>query len=217
MGILARTVETLKTHGGKPAEFKGMMSVTVEKDALLGAVTAAKNAGFEMISDVFGIDYLAYPGYQGARFTVVYNLYSVTHNERLFIRVNLQDGETLPTITHIWRGSSFMEREVYDMFGIAFEGHPDLRKLLTPEDLDGHPHRKDFPLGETPTLFNDGRFIDPAAFRAGMTGQSSGLTGWRGGARKGMSSQSVAGTGIGGTSQKNEPEAHKATGETGDR
>ena len=62
----------------------------------------------------------------------------------------------------------------YDMFGVEFEGHPDLRKLITPEDLDGHPHRKDFPLGETPTLFGDGRFLDPATFRAGITGEDHG-------------------------------------------
>ena len=72
------------------------------------------------------------------------------------------------------------------MFGIEFDGHPDLRKLLTPEDLEGHPHRKDFPLGETPTLFNDGRFLDPAAFRAGLTGIDTGLTGWKGGQRSGF-------------------------------
>ena len=81
--------------------------------------------------------------------------------------------------------ANWLEREIYDLFGIRFEGHPDLRKILTPEDLDGHPLRKDFPLGETPTLFKDGRFIDPAAFRAGLTGKDPGLTGWRGGTRKG--------------------------------
>jgi NADH-quinone oxidoreductase subunit C len=117
---------------------------------------------------------------------VVYNLYGIESGERLFIRVNLDDGETLPTITGLWKGASFMEREVYDMFGLEFDGHPDLRKLLTPEDLDGHPHRKDFPIGETPTLFNEGRFLDPASFRAGLTGRDSGLTGWRGGTRKGI-------------------------------
>lgn len=207
---LEGVTEKLVAAGGKVSEFKGMRSVTVAKGQLVDAVREAKTQGFEMLSDIFGIDYLTYPGHQGERFSVVYNLYSVTHNERLFVRVNLEDGESLPTITGLWRGSSFMEREVYDMFGVEFDGHPDLRKLITPEDLDGHPHRKDFPLGETPTLFNDGRFLDPAAFRAGMTGQSSGLSGWRGGARKGVSSRT-----LGGSDVKAEPELHKTTGEGG--
>ena len=186
MSLVEKVVDQLKSDGGKPGEFKGMVSVTVEKADIVDAVAAAKDAGFEMISDVFGIDYLEYPGHQGKRFTVAYNLYSVTENERLFIRVNVEDGETLPTITHLWKAASFMEREVYDMFGVEFEGHPDLRKLLTPEDLDGYPHRKDFPLGETPTLFGEGRFLDPATFRAGITGESGGLSGFTGGARKGI-------------------------------
>ncbi len=91
----------------------------------------------------------------------------------------------------------FMEREVYDMFGVTFDGHPDLRRLLLPEDFDGHPHRKDFPLGETPTLFNEGRFLDPAAFRAGLVGADSGLTGWKGGAAKGTRSEQEPGQGAG--------------------
>jgi NADH-quinone oxidoreductase subunit C len=188
MSLVETVVEQLKTMNGKPGEFRGMVSVTVDKKEIVNAVKAAKEAGFEMISDVFGLDYLEYPGHQGKRFTIAYNLYSLSQNERIFIRVNLDDGETLPTITHLWKGANFMEREVYDMFGVEFEGHPNLRKLITPEDLDGHPHRKDFPLGETPTLFNDGRFLDPATFRAGMTGQDKGLSGWRGGARKGVRS-----------------------------
>lgn len=208
--LVEQVVEKLKPGGGKPAEFKGMVSVTVTRTELVRALSEAKRLGFEMLSDVFGIDYLTYPRHQGKRFSVAYNLYSVSHNERLFVRVNVDDGESLPTITGLWRGSSFMEREVYDMFGVEFEGHPDLRKLITPEDLDGHPHRKDFPLGEVPTVFNDGRFIDPAAFRAGMSGQASGLSGWRGGARKGVSSRGVDGADV-----KTEPELHKTTGEGG--
>ena len=188
MSQVESLVEALKPLSAKPAEFKGMVSVTVSPDVIVDAVKTAKDHGFIMLSDIFGIDYLEYPGHQGKRFCVAYNLYHLDANERVFIRVNLDDGDTLPTITHLWKGANFMEREVYDMFGVEFEGHPDLRKLITPEDLEGHPHRKDFPLGETPTLFNDGRFLDPAAFRAGMTGQDSGLTGWKGGARKGVSS-----------------------------
>lgn len=210
MSLVEQTVDKLKVKGGKPAEFKGMVSVTVPLSDLVDAVTEAKQQGFEMLSDVFGIDYLSYPGHQGKRFSVAYNLYSVSQNERLFVRVNVDDGEAVPTITGVWRGASFMEREVYDMFGLEFTGHPDLRKLITPEDLDGHPHRKDFPLGETPTLFNEGRFIDPASFRAGMSGAASGLSGWRGGARKGAASRTLGGVGL-----KAEPELHNTSGESG--
>ncbi|MDE0099893.1 MAG: NADH-quinone oxidoreductase subunit C [Truepera sp.] len=184
-GVLA----TLEAFGGAPSEFKGMVSVTVEPDRLVGAVAAVKGAGFDHLSDIFGIDYLDYPGHRDKRFTVAYNLYAIGAGARLFLRVDLDEGTELPTITGLWRGADFMEREVYDMFGIVFGGHPNLRKLLTPEDLEGHPHRKDFPLGETPTLFNEGRFLDPASFRAGMMGRDKGLTGWAGGARKGVRSE----------------------------
>ena len=199
-----RLVADLIGAGGTRGEFKGMVSVTVERDQIVDSVAAAKEAGFEQLSDIFGIDWLEYPGHQGKRFTVAYNLYHLEAGERIFLRVALDDGDTLPTITHLWTGASFMEREVYDMFGVEFEDHPDLRKLLTPEDLIGHPHRKDFPLGETPTLFNDGRFLDPASFRAGMMGLDSGLTGWTGGARKGVRSE-----------QGREITAHESTGEGG--
>lgn len=145
-----------------------------------------KEAGFEMITDIFGIDWLYYPRHQGKRFSVTYCFSRADGSARHHLRVHLDDGESLPTVTGLWRAANFMEREVYDMFGIVFDGHPDLRKLLTPEDLIGHPHRKDFPLGETPTLFNDGRFLDPPSFRAGLAGLNRGLTGWKGGARKGV-------------------------------
>ncbi|MEM7734580.1 MAG: NADH-quinone oxidoreductase subunit C [Deinococcota bacterium] len=187
MSLTESVVTELKALGGKPAEFKQMVSVTVDVSDIVNAVQTAKSAGFNMISDVMGVDYLNYPQHQGKRFSVIYNLYSITENERMFIRINVNDGDSVPTITGVWHGANFMEREVYDMYGITFENHPDLRKIITPEDLDGYPLRKDFPIGETPTVFNDGRFIDPAAFRAGLTGQDSGLSGHQGGMRKGYS------------------------------
>ena len=156
---------------------------TVEADRLIEVLGACKDAGLLMVSDIFGIDYLEYPHHDGKRFSVLYNLHDIAATSRVYIRVNLHDEEPLPTATGIWGGANFLEREVFDMFGVVFEGHPDLRKLLTPEDLEGHPHRKDFPLGESPTLFNDGRFLDPSAFRAGLTGGDVGLTGWKGGQR----------------------------------
>jgi NADH-quinone oxidoreductase subunit C len=191
------TVNRLEPLGGVMSTYKDMVSVTVPKAHIVEAVEAAKESGFEMISDVFGIDYLTYPGHQGKRFSVVYNMRNPEGNGRIFIRVDLDDGESLPTITHLFRAANFMEREVYDMFGVVFDGHPELRKLLTPEDFEGHAHRKDFPLGETPTLFNEGRFLDPAAFRAGLAGDDPGLTSWKGGARKGAVSEQEFGQGAG--------------------
>jgi NADH-quinone oxidoreductase subunit C len=182
-------VAKLESLGGQLREFKGMVSVTVPKALIVEALEHAKNGGFPLIVDVFGIDYLSYPGHQGKRFTVAYNLRNLEGTERVFVRVDIDDGESMPSVTHLFKAAMFMEREVYDMFGVVFEGHPDLRRLLLPEDFDGHPHRKDFPLGETPTLFNDGRFLDPAAFRAGLVGADAGLTQWKGGARKGTTSE----------------------------
>lgn len=195
--VTQRALEVLAGLDGRVHEFKGQVNVTVPKARLREAVRAVKDAGFGMLADVMGIDYLTYPGHQGERFTVVYNAHTVDGRERIFLRVDIADGEALPTITDIWSAANYMEREVYDMFGVVFEGHPDLRKILTPEDLEGHPHRKDFPLGETPTLFNEGRFLDPSAFRAGMIGRDPGLTGWKGGARKGVASEQPFGQGEG--------------------
>jgi len=181
-------LEALVELGGRVSEFKGMISVTLDRSAIIDGLRRVKELGFEMLTDVHGMDYLTYPGHQGKRFSVVYNVHDLSGAARLFLRVDLDDGESLPTCTHLWPGANFLERECFDMMGVVFDGHPDLRKLLTPEDLDGHPHRKDFPLGETPTLFNDGRFLDPPSFRAGLTGRDPGLTGWKGGARAGVRS-----------------------------
>lgn len=186
---LERAVAALTELGGSVKEQFGNVHVTLPKPVLLEAVGAVKAAGFAMISDVIGNDYSQFPGHQGKRFTVSYNLHTVKGDERIFLRVDLDDGESVPTITGIWSGANFMERECFDMMGIVFDGHPNLRKLLTPEDLEGHPHRKDFPIGETPTLFKDGRFLDPATFRAGIQGRNPGLTGWKGGAREGVASR----------------------------
>jgi NADH-quinone oxidoreductase subunit C len=142
-----------------------------------------KAAGFKLCADVMGVDYLEYTEFMPERFAVIYNLLDPKTGERILVKLFVPDGTPVPTITDIWRTADFHEREVFDMFGIEFSDHPDLRKILTPEDLDGHPLRKDFPLGETPTLFRDGRFLDPAAFRAGLSGKDTGLSGWRGGSR----------------------------------
>lgn len=167
------------------------LAAGLEPLALVDAAQLARFApllqsdGF-MLMDVVGTDYGEFVLPTPARFGVTYNFYQLDGNVRLFLRVYLEDGEALPSLYPVWKSANYLEREVYDLLGVTFEGHPDLRKILTPDDLEGHPLRKDFPLGESPTLFRDGRFLDPAAFRAGLRGESAGLTGWRGGERVGL-------------------------------
>jgi NADH-quinone oxidoreductase subunit C len=82
-----------------------------------------------------------------ASFEVIYNLYSLSHRYRFFLKVRLPgDNPTIASLTHLWQGANWLEREVYDLMGIYFEGHPDLSKILTPDELEGHPLRKDYPL-----------------------------------------------------------------------
>ena len=159
-------------------------TVVVEAAELRAVARQLGERGF-MLMDTVGLDYLRYPEARPARFAVLHNLYHPRDHRRLFLRVWLEDGETLDSLYPVWRAANYLEREVYDLLGIEFVGHPDLRKVLTPDDLEGHPLRKDFPLGETPTLFREGRFLDPAAFRAGLNGQDAGLSGWRGSLRRG--------------------------------
>jgi NADH-quinone oxidoreductase subunit C len=183
---LGRALELARSRGYE-VETPGVgdfPTVVAGRDSFKAYLTELKQGGFRLLSDVVGLDYLEYTAITPERFGVLYNLFDPTAFDRVLVKVYVPDGEKLPTVTDLWSGAGFPEREVFDMFGIEFEGHPDLRRILTPEDLDGHALRKDFPLGETPTLFREGRFIDPAAFRAGLAGRDPGLTGWRGGARK---------------------------------
>ncbi|WP_431308141.1 NADH-quinone oxidoreductase subunit C [Deinococcus arenicola] len=156
----------------------------VPPERLREVAEALKARGF-MLMDSVGLDYLTYTQPRPKRFAVLHNIYHPRDHRRLFLRVWLDDGEALDSLYPVWKSANYLEREVYDLMGVDFIGHPDMRKVLTPDDLEGHPLRKDFPLGETPTLFRDGRFLDPAAFRAGVTGQQSGLTGYRGELRRG--------------------------------
>lgn len=180
LGPVAQLIQTL----GLTAEDAAEPTAGIVKSELEAVAARLKAAGF-MLMDVIGVDYGAYVQPRPQRFSVLYNVYHPYDHRRLFLRVWLRDGESLPSLYPVWKSANYLEREVYDLMGVVFDNHPDLRKVLTPDDLEGHPLRKDFPIDETPTLFRDGRFLDPAAFRAGMTGQSAGLSGWRGSLRKG--------------------------------
>ena len=97
---------------------------------------------FEVLIEVTAADYLP----RNPRYEVVYHLLSVPNRQRLRLKVRVPDGGTLPTVQSVWPGAGWPEREVWDMFGIVFDGHPDLRRLLMPEDWEGHPMRKDYPV-----------------------------------------------------------------------
>ena len=101
---------------------------------------------FDHLCDVTCVDYLNYPDADD-RFGVTYGLTSYTHNHRLWLKVFVNDPEpTVPSVTSIWRGATWTEREVFDMFGVRFAGHPDLRRILMPANSKEHPLRKDYPL-----------------------------------------------------------------------
>jgi NADH-quinone oxidoreductase subunit C len=101
------------------------------------------------LMSLHGVDYLpAEP-----RFGVHYQLLSMERTDRLNVRTRLTDGQTLPTVVDLFPTADFQEREVYDMFGVVFDGHPDLRRILLPEDYTGYPQRRDFPMGGEPVLF----------------------------------------------------------------
>ncbi len=114
---------------------------------------AALDAGFEVCADVTAVDWMRQ---RPDRFEVVAILLSMRHATRLRISTTLpRDEPTVASLTPLWPGASFAEREVYDMFGITFEDHPDLTRILMPDDWEGHPLRKDFGVGSVPVQFKD--------------------------------------------------------------
>lgn len=102
-----------------------------------------KNLSFKMLLDVFGADLL---GLRSPRFEVIYNLLSFKLNNRITVKVALNDGEEVATVASVFDSATWFEREAHDMYGIVFTNHPDLRRILTDYEFEGHPLRKDFPL-----------------------------------------------------------------------
>lgn len=129
------------------SEFRGQARVVVPQDAFGAVLPWLKSqAGFDLLVDVTCVDYLNYRDAQD-RFGLVYLLASTATNERLTVRVFLNEPQlTIPSVVPLWEGANWMEREVYDMFGIVFDGHPDLRRILLPDEFEAYPLRKDYPL-----------------------------------------------------------------------
>ncbi len=126
-------------------EFRGETTVTVDKGQLREVLKFLKESEtllYDLLVDVAGVD----SGSGSPRFLVAYLLHSTKFNNRLRIKIRAAEGEAPDTVSDIWKAADWMEREVYDMFGIRFSDHPDLRRILLTDDFVGHPLRKDFPL-----------------------------------------------------------------------
>jgi len=152
---LQKLFDSLTGKGYKPREDRGELTIVVPAVQYREACLQLRDSlGFEQLIDLCGIDYSAYgdrppqPETRGTRFAVVAHLLSVQHNVRLRVRCFCPDDEfpEVASVVDVWSSANWYEREAFDLYGIAFEGHPDLRRILTDYGFVGHPFRKDFPL-----------------------------------------------------------------------
>ena len=124
---------------------KDQLVAIVEKEDIAKLLVFLRddvNCQFKQLMDICGVDYPERP----QRFEVVYNLLSLVHNNRVTVKVMLDDHSSIPSVSKVFSSADWWEREIWDLFGIFFSGHPDLRRILTDYGFDGHPLRKDFPL-----------------------------------------------------------------------
>ncbi|MBT1072347.1 NADH-quinone oxidoreductase subunit C [Pelotalea chapellei] len=126
-------------------EFRGEVTVTVHKQDILNVLSFLKQSlQYNMLTDVTAIDYL---GKKDERFMMVYQLYSIPNKDKLRIKAPVSESEChIQSATQVWETANWLEREVYDLFGITFENHPDLRRILMTPEWEGYPLRKDYPL-----------------------------------------------------------------------
>jgi len=125
--------------------FRGEVTVTVPRKDLLAVcrfLHGDPELQYAFLTDLSGLDFFP----ENPRFQVVYLLYSMKNNERLRVKTRVAEGETVASMESVWKAANWLEREVYDLFGIAFENHPDLRRILLWDGYDGYPLRKDYPV-----------------------------------------------------------------------
>lgn len=132
--------------GLESSSFRQQQRVVVPQASLAEAMHVLQDNGFDLLVDVSCVDYLEYRG-ATSRYGLVYLLTNTRTNERLTVRCFVDDPEpTVPSMVPLWPAANWLEREVWDLFGVRFSGHPDLRRLVMPEEFTAHPLRKDYPL-----------------------------------------------------------------------
>lgn len=154
------TIEVPTRYDVPVTESHGQTVLHPGRDALVETVTAIRDDGFNVLIDLTAVDYSASPGralphgIEPERFELVVNLLSHTKRERIRLRVQVPEDEpVVASLFDLYPGSEALERETYDMFGITFDGNPDLTRILMPEDWTGHPLRKDYGVGAIPVQF----------------------------------------------------------------
>lgn len=144
----------LQTHFAddiiKEDDFRGLQSFVIRPEAIRPMVQAFLDdteLDVHYLSDITSVDWLGHEEEMGGRFEIIYNLYSLTHKYRFLLKAFLPaENPTVESLTPLIKGANWMEREVWDLFGIQFTDHPQLEKILTPDELEGHPLRRDYPL-----------------------------------------------------------------------
>jgi NADH-quinone oxidoreductase subunit C len=144
--VVQRLKEVLGDNFLEEGEFRGQRFVILRKDGVKEAIKLLKDLGFNHLQTLTGVDYLRIKN-RKARFEVVYQLYSIEKRLQLRLRVEVpEDDPEVDSIVDLFPCANFLEREVYDLLGIRFKGHPNLKRILLPENWVGHPLRKDYPL-----------------------------------------------------------------------
>jgi NADH-quinone oxidoreductase subunit C len=130
--------------------FRNRATVVVDPAQIRSVLAALRSKGYAFLASVHGVDY--YP--EEPRLGVLYELLDMTAVDRITVKLRVPiDAAQVESVTVDWPTADHQEREVYDMFGVSFDGHPDLRRILMPEDYEGHPQRRDFPIGGEPVIF----------------------------------------------------------------
>jgi NADH-quinone oxidoreductase subunit C len=130
--------------------FRGRATLTIDSGRVRAVLARLRAQGYAFLASVHGVDY--YP--EEPRLGVIYELLDMTRVDRLTVKLRVpSDAPRVESVTADWPTADHQEREVYDMFGVVFEGHPNPRRILMPEDYEGHPQRRDFPVGGEPVIF----------------------------------------------------------------
>jgi NADH-quinone oxidoreductase subunit C len=141
--------------------FRDQATLHTRPASLREVLTKLRERGYSFLSSVHGVDY--YP--HEPRLGVIYELIDMPKVDRIAVKTQVSTEDPhVPTVVDMWAGANHQEREVFDMFGVVFDGHPDLRRILMPEDYEGHPQRRDFPMGGEPVLFTHNETKSPGWF-----------------------------------------------------